>query len=660
MGNKKKGYLKTIKGKITVIVSVCMVIIIVATQFVNSRSLELEKTEEYDRELELEASGYSQVINEWLLAQSGLVHSMTKSLEYMDITDTAKIMDYLEKELKENDDALMYYVCFGYDGGVFPADHSKLDLDPTTRGWWISATTENKLIFTAPYTDFATGQQVVSIAEPLTLGGQQAVILADITIDKLVNITKDMSVDKDSAAFLLAEDGSVVTHVNEEYLPKEDGNTKLSEKVDINLEETDLQQYKDYDGKKVLCHVTTIASTGWKLGVTLRKSVIVSDVMQSSVLPTVVCIILLVVSISVLSIVLRKQLRPLGEMKNFIRVRIIGEANLKEQKSETDEIAYLLEQLEESFIGMIRQTRDESTIIQGKMKNTVDKVSTMNGNIMEISATMEETGANVDAQTDSIATIDTSCKEVECAVEELSRASHSMEDKAKEIVVHVQSVVPEFMKGKAYAVDIAGASRQRLQNAIKGVEVIKEITTVSEAISDIASQTNLLALNASIEAARAGDAGKGFAVVADEINTLSMTTTEQINKVNGLTDAVQVNVAKLSDESNELLDFIENVVLKDYDKLEKMAKDYMGSAEYYAAISTEFGKHADSLNESVSNISHVINTINASQEELNKAVQSVNDNLQAITGASEDVAAESEDVLGSIDALQDTVGNFQV
>lgn len=173
-----------------------------------------------------EAQTNAEVMNEWLKKQGDVVHTIRNTLAFMDTKDKQDIMDYLENCLAENDAALMYYCCFGYNGGVLPADHSDLALDPSTRDWWAQALEADGLIYTEPYVDFATGQMIVSIAEPMTIQGEQAMMLADITIDKLIDLTKGISSDSSIETFLLTDNGDVITHNNEEFLPDEDGSSE--------------------------------------------------------------------------------------------------------------------------------------------------------------------------------------------------------------------------------------------------------------------------------------------------------------------------------------------------------------------------------------------------------------------------------------------------
>lgn len=650
----------TIKGQIELIVTLCTIFIIAVICIINVVSTKNIMVSNEKVLLEKTASTTSDVINGWLEEQADIIHTMRNALVYMNQKDTDAIMDYLELNLAENENALMYYCCFAYDKGVYPADHSELDLDPTERGWWKQAIAENGLIFTAPYTDFATGQMIVSIAEPLTIEGEQAVILADITIDKLIEVTRSMAGDQNTESFLLVEDGSVITHENEDFLPKEEGNTILTEKVNIDLESTTVDVFEDYDGQKKYVAVQNIDRVGWKLGVLQDTRLIRNQILQRSLFSALVGLILMVVMCVLLNVVIRKLLKPMGVMKSFIRTKVIGEENCAQQRNEVDEIQYLLQELEDNFISVIQQTKMESDTIHAKMQDVNSKVASMSGNIMEISATMEETGANVDSQAESMQNIGRTCNEAAETVGRLVKNIQEMALRAQDVTTKVDQLVPELIQGKDRATKTAGESRVRLQKAIAATGVIKQIEEVSAAIQAIASQTNLLALNASIEAARAGAAGKGFAVVADEIKSLSKNTAEEINKVNSLTAKVLESVQELSEESEYILVFIDETVMQDYDRLEMVAENYRKDAGFYTEVSKDLEAKAEEFSTSIQNINEIIDQITRAQTELSKAMGSVNNNLQEITYSSEKVSGETKGVLDRVGILQGTVNQFHM
>jgi hypothetical protein len=324
--------------------------------------------------LEEEATDNAKTMNQWLEEQASIVHTIGTTLASGNITNTDDAMDYLEKNLSENDSALMYYLCFGYDGGVFPADHSTLDLDPTTRSWWTDSVAADDLIYTAPYTDFSTGKMIVSIAEPLMFHGEQAVILADITIDELITVTQQISTDDSIQTFLLASDNSVISHQNEEFLPKEEGNTVLTDIVSIDLDATEAAKIKDYDGASRYAAIGKIESTGWKLGVTQDVSVITGKIAKNLAAPLIVGVVVLILMILILNTLIGSLLKPLSVMKMFVKEKVIGLENCKQHQKEVSEIAYLIDELEKRFIATIRQTKEESGIIQDKMTDANHKV----------------------------------------------------------------------------------------------------------------------------------------------------------------------------------------------------------------------------------------------------------------------------------------------
>lgn len=649
---------KTIKGKITVQTIMYLLVALVICELVSVVTLNANMTSQSKLYINAEAQTNAGVVNEWLIEQGNIAHTITNAVAFMNTKDPDTIMNYLEKNLSENKDALMYYVCFGYDGGVLPADHSKLDLDPTTRDWWKQAIAKNGLIYTAPYKDFASGNMIVTVAEPLKIQGEQAVFLADIALETLTNQVKKVSADENLQGFLLDADGAVVSHENEDFLPKEEGNTILSDA--LNTDVCNVSELRDYDGRMKFVSTASVDATGWTFGVTEDKAVITKQIARNVIIVIALGLVMLIVVAVMTAVSVRKSLAPMETMKKFVKEKVIGTQICHKQKNEIEEIRYLIQEMEDKFIGVIRQTKAESDNIHERMQGTNNKVVSINENIMEIGAAMEETGANIDSQTANITMINEACGSAAQSIIHLADEAQEMAANAKEVACRVERMAKELLEDKESATQVAAESKERMQKAMQGAEVIGEIANVSSAIQEIASQTNLLALNASIEAARAGEAGKGFAVVAEEIKKLSEDTDEEISKVNDLTAKVFESVKALSRESNAVLEFINGTVMSDYNKLETLVTEYQKDTGYYNQASESIGASAESVRDSVDSINEMIDSISMAQKELSDAATSVNENLQKITYSSENMSQETKEVLESVNSLQETMQSFQV
>ncbi|HBA97742.1 MAG TPA: hypothetical protein DCZ23_06510 [Lachnospiraceae bacterium] len=650
--------IKTIKGKIILQTAVYLVLTIIVCEAVSVNALQSSMTAQAENYVRMEAADNAKVVDQWLNEQLNIVHTIRNAIAYMDTKDADTIMNYLEANLAENENALMYYLCFGYNGGVFPADHSTLDLDPVTRDWWQQAVAKNGLICTTPYKDFASGQMITSIAEPLTIQGEQAVLLADITIDTLAQLVASVGSDENIQGFLLDADGNVIAHENEAFLPNEDGSTVLKDALGADIE--NISEIKDYDGEMKFISTAKIDVTGWTFGIMEFKSVVTKQIVKN-------IIIVIAAGFTIMSIILvlmfnsiKKSLMPLESMKIFIKDKIIGKDNCTKQKNEVTEISYLIDEMKNGFVTVISQTKDESDAIHSKMKDANSKVSSISNNIMEISAVMEETDANVNTQTESIQHINGICKASEKIINNLENNTRQMAARAKKVMERIDIIVPELIKDKSNAVAVAHNSRKKLHKAIEGTKVTAQIAEVATAIQEIASQTSLLSLNASIEAARAGNAGNGFTVVAEEIKKLSEDTSEKIDEVNELVLKVLDSVHQLSEESDKVLVFIDGTVMQDYDKLEMLAKNYKDDAGYYAKISKELGESTEAVSNSIQNINTIFDTIGEAQNQLSQAVGNVNKNLQQITYSSENVSEETNGVLDSIRSLKGTISRFHV
>ncbi|MEK3763723.1 MULTISPECIES: methyl-accepting chemotaxis protein [unclassified Solibacillus] len=164
-------------------------------------------------------------------------------------------------------------------------------------------------------------------------------------------------------------------------------------------------------------------------------------------------------------------------------------------------------------------------------------------------------------------------------------------------------------------------SISKLSNVL--IEQSEQISTITNAITNIADQTNLLALNAAIEAARAGEHGKGFAIVADEVRKLAEQSKNSASNIAVLIENIQSNTQNMSEAVENSLHCANDGVI---------VIDRAGQA--FRSITNNI----HTMTERVEHISATSQQISASSEEVSASVIEISHGTEKTTANVEQVA----------------------
>ena len=129
----------------------------------------------------------------------------------------------------------------------------------------------------------------------------------------------------------------------------------------------------------------------------------------------------------------------------------------------------------------------------------------------------------------------------------------------EEMTAAVQEIAASTDNANRITTEAVGYARSSSEKVNTLGLAAREISKVTEVITEISEETNLLALNATIEAARAGEAGKGFAVVANEIKELAKQTAEATGEIKAKIESIQNSTDDTVTEINQITEVINDV-----------------------------------------------------------------------------------------------------
>lgn len=340
-----------------------------------------------------------------------------------------------------------------------------------------------------------------------------------------------------------------------------------------------------------------------------------------------------------------------GRLKEIVGEILSGEGDLTKriQIDGSDEVGQLSKGINtfiETLQAIIGKVTENSISLDSIVHQVTSSVSSVNGSSCDISATMEELSASMEEISATAANVNENAANVGGNVNELADASGDLQRYSDEMEKRASALENTAVVNKNNTSSVIEGILASLQKAMEDSKSVNRVNDLTNEILNISSQTNLLALNASIEAARAGEAGKGFAVVADEIRQLADSSRETASNIQNINNMVTAAVHELVRNSDEIVKYINENVLPDYDNFVESGRQYREDAVHVNKIVTQFGDMSDNLKSIVSEIIDEIQGITSSIEESTNAVttaaMNTNDLVEEIAQISKEMEINSE------------------
>lgn len=307
-------------------------------------------------------------------------------------------------------------------------------------------------------------------------------------------------------------------------------------------------------------------------------------------------------------------------------------------------------QVADALNGMTGQVRGFIHEARSSTDKLTDRIQELNLIADEVQSSTEDTNDKTMEMTGVMDFVAQATGQIAAAMEQVEQAVSSIavrtEDGAllaNEVNERARVLQQNSSASVARTRQLYQEAKNGMEGAIAGVGKVREISSMSQEISEIANQINLLSLNAAIESARAGEAGRGFAVVASEVRKLSEHTSASVHNIQDLVGTVLSSVETLVQSSQDVIRFIEQEVLADYEVLAENCERYRLDAQQIHDVIIELSATSEE--------------ISASTNEVTEKTSGVADKIVASARTIEEISAQTTSILEHVNRMKNNSEN---
>ncbi len=381
------------------------------------------------------------------------------------------------------------------------------------------------------------------------------------------------------------------------------------------------------------------------VGVDISATWITEQMAALRNLVIIIAIVTYIVSLLILGLLMNKFKKSMGKLNDKVKELASGSGDLtKEIDIHTGDELEVIAGNMNTFISQVRSLVQDVARATGEILSTGEALSAtvsdnvrvmtqMNEEMNGISANMEESSASSGQLSQNLSESAENINMFADNVNEIRRMVQQANENA-------QRSCAAAKENRENTLEAIRNLQIRMQQTHEDAQQIEKVKQIAEEISEIASETSMLSLNAQIEAARAGEQGRGFAVVATQVGQLSNDIDRAVAEINDINVQVLSAVAALTEVAEEMIRFVSEDIVKDYDA--------------FAELGEEYGNTTQAIREQVAQIGEQSTQISNNIAEINESVQGITSTVMLTAESAGEIARSTNEISASLENLNTT------
>jgi len=466
---------------------------------------------------------------------------------------------------------------------------------------------------------------------------------------------------------LIDETTKYKTRIVTEYLPvAKQYNTELSAGDFAKAQQSkgklvELMKGLVAQGSKIEKNTDELASGNVDVAkVSIKESMEMADrVMMTSLVISGLVLLLGIMIAIVLTNMIRKPVLTLtavakeyanGDLRSQIHVH---------SNDEIGDLAHSLGVMHKNFVEMITNIRSASVHLAGAseaMAASTEEVTATSG---EISNNMHNLAKEAEDGNQSMLVASQALVQLSSLIQMAkTKSEHTCEISERTLVA-----AENGRRQVDQSVNKMGTIKQQAQYSSQIIgelnDYSKQISQITDTITNLAKQTNLLALNAAIEAARAGEHGRGFAVVAEEVRKLAEQSDQGAQEITSLvqmiTEKTNVAVSAMAHNVSEVEDGVVSVNEAGLalDRILQAVQQTTVEIKSIGTLTSEEVANSEQIVKIIDHLATMVESVAAHGEEVSSSAEEQSSTMETVAASAEETSAMAQQ-------LKDSVSKFLV